>query len=282
MSGRRELPGKASRVIPMSSPTRRRQSAVPSTRLGRAVRLGLMAGEVAFEGMLGSARALAAGRRPTAAGALFSVRNAETLARRLSSLRGAAMKLGQMLSVQGDELLPPEFRQALAILRSQAYAMPIEQLRRVLGREYGAGWRDRFERFDEEPLAAASIGQVHRVVTRDGRDLVLKIQYPGVARSIDSDVDNMATLLRWLDFLPVELDIAGLSGEAKRQLKVEADYLPPCSGARPGSSCRAFTATSRRGASLRSTTSSRSRSIPWPAWTLRSTRATRWHAGSRA
>jgi predicted unusual protein kinase regulating ubiquinone biosynthesis (AarF/ABC1/UbiB family) len=184
-----------------------------------------MAGEVAIGGMLGSARALAAGKRPSAAGLLFSQRNAETLARRLSSLRGAAMKLGQMLSVQGDELLPPEFRQALAILRSQAYAMPTTQLRRVLGREYGAGWQDRFERFDEEPLAAASIGQVHRVLTRDGRDLALKIQYPGVARSIDSDVDNMAMLLRWLDFLPVELDIAGLSAEAKRQLKVEADYL---------------------------------------------------------
>jgi predicted unusual protein kinase regulating ubiquinone biosynthesis (AarF/ABC1/UbiB family) len=209
----------------MPRPTRRRQSAVPSTRIGRAVRLGLMAGEVAIEGMLGSARALAAGRRPTAAGSLLSVRNAETLARRLSSLRGAAMKLGQMLSVQGDELLPPEFRQALAILRSQAYAMPVEQLRRVLGREYGAGWRDKFERFDEEPLAAASIGQVHRALTRDGRDLALKIQYPGVARSIDSDVDNMTTLLKWLNFLPVELDVAGLSAEAKRQLKVEADYL---------------------------------------------------------
>jgi predicted unusual protein kinase regulating ubiquinone biosynthesis (AarF/ABC1/UbiB family) len=209
----------------MSRPTRRRQSAVPSTRLGRAVRLGLMAGEVAIEGVFGSARALAAGKRPTVAGSLFSQRNAETLARRLSSLRGAAMKLGQMLSVQGDELLPPEFRQALAILRSQAYAMPIAQLRRVLGREYGAGWQDRFESFDEEPLAAASIGQVHRALTRDGRDVVLKIQYPGVARSIDSDVDNMATLLRWLNFLPVELDIAGLSAEAKRQLKVEADYL---------------------------------------------------------
>jgi predicted unusual protein kinase regulating ubiquinone biosynthesis (AarF/ABC1/UbiB family) len=189
------------------------------------MRIGLMAGEVALGGMLSSARALAAGRRPTAAGALLSVRNAETLARRLSSLRGAAMKLGQMLSVQGDELLPPEFRQALAILRSQAYAMPAEQLHRVLGREYGAGWQQKFARFDEEPLAAASIGQVHRAETRDGRDLVLKIQYPGVARSIDSDVDNMATLLKWLDFLPVELDIAGLSTEAKRQLRVEADYL---------------------------------------------------------
>jgi predicted unusual protein kinase regulating ubiquinone biosynthesis (AarF/ABC1/UbiB family) len=209
----------------MPRSTRRRQSAVPSTRLGRAVRLGLMAGEVAIEGVVGSARALAAGKRPTITGSLLSQRNAETLARRLSSLRGAAMKLGQMLSVQGDELLPPEFRQALAILRSQAYAMPIAQLRRVLGREYGTGWQNRFERFDEEPIAAASIGQVHRVLTRDGRDLVLKIQYPGVARSIDSDVDNMATLLRWLNFLPVELDIGGLSREAKRQLKVEADYL---------------------------------------------------------
>jgi len=201
----------------------RRQSAVPSTRLGRAVRLGLMAGEVALDGALSSVRQLASGRRPTAANWL-SARNAETLARRLSTLRGAAMKLGQMLSLQ-EELLPAEFRQALALLRAEGYAMPAAQLHRVLGREYGAGWQRRFAGFDEEPVAAASIGQVHRVRTRDGRDLALKIQYPGVARSIDSDVDNLATLLRWLDFLPVELDVAGLAAEAKRQLAVEADYL---------------------------------------------------------
>jgi predicted unusual protein kinase regulating ubiquinone biosynthesis (AarF/ABC1/UbiB family) len=168
-------------------------------------------------------RQLAAGRRPTA-GSWLSARNAETLARRLSTLRGAAMKLGQMLSLQED-LLPAEFRQALAILRSQAYAMPAAQLHRVLGREYGAGWQRHFAAFDDEPIAAASIGQVHRVRTRDRRDLVLKIQYPGVATSIDGDVDNMAMLLRWLDFLPVEIDVAGLAAEAKRQLRVEADYL---------------------------------------------------------
>jgi predicted unusual protein kinase regulating ubiquinone biosynthesis (AarF/ABC1/UbiB family) len=205
------------------STSRRRQSAVPSTRLGRAVRLGLMAGEVALDGALASMRQLAAGRRPSA-GDWLSSRNAETLARRLSTLRGAAMKLGQMLSLQED-VLPAEFRQALAILRSEGYAMPAAQLHRVLGREYGAGWRRLFREFDEEPVAAASIGQVHRVRARDGRDLALKIQYPGVARSIDSDVDNMAMLLRWLDFLPVGLDVAGLAAEAKRQLKVEADYL---------------------------------------------------------
>lgn len=197
---------------------------MPSTRLGRAVRIGLIAGEVALGGVLGSARQLAAGRWPDAS-ALLSAGNADILARRLSALRGAAMKLGQMLSLQGEEILPAEFRDALAILRSQAWAMPAAQLHGVLGREYGAGWQERFLDFDDEPVAAASIGQVHRARARDGRALALKIQYPGVARSIDSDVDNLAMLLRWLDFLPVELDIDGLTVEAKRQLRVEADYL---------------------------------------------------------
>jgi len=201
----------------------RQQSSVPASRIGRAVRLGLMAGEVALDGALASMRQLASGRRPTA-GDWLSVRNAETLARRLSTLRGAAMKLGQMLSLQ-ENLLPPEFRQALALLRAEGYSMPSTQLHRMLGREYGHGWQRRFADFDEEPIAAASIGQVHRARTRDGRELALKIQYPGVARSIDSDVDNLAMLLRWLNFLPVELDVAGLAAEAKRQLKVEADYL---------------------------------------------------------
>ena len=83
----------------------------------------------------------------------------------------------------------------------------------------------RFAKFDDEPIAAASIGQVHRVIAADGRDLALKIQYPGVARSIASDVDNVAALLRLLNLLPVDLDVDGLAAEAKRQLAQEADYL---------------------------------------------------------
>jgi predicted unusual protein kinase regulating ubiquinone biosynthesis (AarF/ABC1/UbiB family) len=95
----------------------------------------------------------------------------------------------------------------------------------VLGREYGTGWERRFASFDHEPVAAASIGQVHRATTADGRDLALKIQYPGVARSIASDVDNVATLLRMFNLLPIDLDVAGIADEAKRQLIQEADYL---------------------------------------------------------
>jgi predicted unusual protein kinase regulating ubiquinone biosynthesis (AarF/ABC1/UbiB family) len=134
------------------------------------------------------------------------------------------MKVGQILSLQADDLIPEEFRNALAMLRSQGYSMPDTLLRRVLGREYGKGWQQRFEHFDYEPVAAASIGQLHRARKHGGRELALKIQYPGVARSVDSDVDNLATLLRRLDFLPTKFDVPALAAEAKRQLKLETDY----------------------------------------------------------
>jgi predicted unusual protein kinase regulating ubiquinone biosynthesis (AarF/ABC1/UbiB family) len=163
--------------------------------------------------------------RGLAATALLSADNARRLAARLARLRGGAMKLGQMLSLQGEDLLPPEFAQALSILRAKAAPMPLGQLRGVLGREYGKGWEQRFEDFDYQPIAAASIGQVHRARTKDGRDLALKIQYPGIARSIRSDVDNLATLLRLLDVLPGDADISAITAEAARQLGQEADYL---------------------------------------------------------
>jgi len=156
--------------------------------------------------------------------AFLTVANAEKLAKRLAGMRGAAMKMGQMLSMEGADILPKEFANALAMLRDSANTMPLTQIRRVMGREYGKGWEDRFLDFDYIPIAAASIGQVHRAITSDGRDLALKIQYPGVAKSINSDVDNMAMFLRLANLLPVEMDIDGLIQESKRQLHQEADY----------------------------------------------------------
>jgi len=203
----------------------RRPSSVPGTRLGRLLGLGLAAGELVLGGMAESVRRLAEGERLGAAQTLLTAANARRLAARLARLRGAAMKLGQLLSLEGDDLLSREAAAALAVLRSGADAMPLAQLHRVLGREYGKGWRDRFQRFDEEPIAAASIGQVHHARTRDGRDVALKVQYPGVARSIDADVDNVAALLRLIDILPHGIDVAAIAAEAKRQLHQEADYL---------------------------------------------------------
>jgi predicted unusual protein kinase regulating ubiquinone biosynthesis (AarF/ABC1/UbiB family) len=183
-----------------------------------------MAGEFAAGGLTDGAKRLLGSGPVDAASVFLSAPRAKKLARRLSQMRGAAMKLGQLLSLEGDDLLPPEFAEALAVLRATADTMPASQVRRALGRAYGKGWEARFREFDFDPLAAASIGQVHRAVTADGREVALKIQYPGVARSIDSDVNNLASLLRMTRILPVEVDISEIVAEAKRQLKQEADY----------------------------------------------------------
>jgi len=130
-----------------------------------------------------------------------------------------------MLSMDTGLVLPDELTAILARMRDDARHMPPKQLQTVLNAEWGEGWHRRFARFDVRPFAAASIGQVHRAVTRDGRDLAIKVQYPGVAESIDADVDNVASLLRISNLLPSTLDIAPLLTEAKRQLHEEADYV---------------------------------------------------------
>jgi len=208
----------------MPADTKRKRGAVPTSRLGRALRFGMLTGELALSAAVGTAKQFSSGKPVNLATAMLTPGNAEMLARRLAVLRGPAMKLGQLLSLSGEELVPEEFRRALDVLRSQGYAMPDSQLRRVLGREYGKGWQQKFAQFEFEPVAAASIGQIHRARKHGGRELALKIQYPGVARSVDSDVDNLAALLRRLDFLPLQLDVPALTAEAKRQLKLETDY----------------------------------------------------------
>ena len=201
-----------------------RHRAVPSGRLARLGTFGRLAGGVAGGMVAEGARRLAAGERPRLGDLVLTPANAARVADRLSHLRGAAMKLGQMISMDAGDLLPPELSTILARLRDQAYRMPPQQLDGVLRTEWGADWRRRFKRFEASPVAAASIGQVHRAELPDGRRLAVKVQYPGVAGSIGSDVDNVATLLRVSNLLPPALNLKPLLAEAKRQLAEEADY----------------------------------------------------------
>jgi len=199
--------------------------AVPSGRGSRLARLGWMATGIAGSMVAEGARQLAQGNRPKMSDLLLTPANARRVADQLAKLRGAAMKVGQLVSMETGDLLPPALAEILARLRADARAMPRAQLARVLETQWGKGWEKRFSHFSYTPLAAASIGQVHRAQTRDGRDLAIKIQYPGVRESIDSDVDNVAGLLRMSGLLPRELDIKPLLRDAKRQLHDEADYL---------------------------------------------------------
>jgi len=197
---------------------------VPSGRLARLGAFGQIAAGVAGSVVTQGARALANGERPSLSDLLLTPANATRVTDQLSRLRGAAMKLGQMISLDAGDMLPPELTVILARLRDSAHVMPPAQLEKVLAASWGAGWRRRFRRFDARPVAAASIGQVHRAELPDGRVLAIKVQYPGVARSIDADVDNVATLLKLSGLLPASLDVAPLLTEAKRQLHEEADY----------------------------------------------------------
>jgi len=183
-----------------------------------------MAGGVAGNMLLAGVRELAQGKRPKLSDLLLTPTNVQRITQQLAQMRGAAMKVGQLISMDAGDLLPPELAAILARLRSDAHAMPQRQVQAVLSANWGAKWQQRFEPFDFTPIAAASIGQVHRAYTRDGRDLAIKIQYPGVRKSISSDVDNVAALLRLSGLLPKTLDIAPLLHEAKRQLREEADY----------------------------------------------------------
>ncbi len=202
-----------------------RSRKVPSSRAARMGAFGRLAGGVASGVLAEGARRLARGERPSLRDAILTPGNATRLADRLSHLRGAAMKMGQMISMDAGDMLPPELAQIIARVREQADRMPPNQLRDVLDKEWGKGWLTRFAKFNPRPIAAASIGQVHRAVTKDGREIAIKVQYPGVKESIDADVDNVASLLKLSGLLPPELPIQPLLEEAKRQLHEEADYV---------------------------------------------------------
>jgi predicted unusual protein kinase regulating ubiquinone biosynthesis (AarF/ABC1/UbiB family) len=187
--------------------------------------MGQLAGGIAGGMVSEGARQIARGQRPGISELLLTPGNLKRIADRLSEMRGAAMKVGQLISMDNGHLIPPQLSELLAQLRENAHAMPMLQLAEVLERNWGSSWASHFSRFHFSPMAAASIGQVHKAVLKDGQQLAVKIQYPGIGRSIDSDVDNVGTLLNLFNLLPQEFDAGPLLSEAKKQLHLEADYL---------------------------------------------------------
>lgn len=203
---------------------RSRQRAVPAGRIARLGTFGRLVGGVAGGMVAEGARRIASGEGINARDLLLTPGNVQRLTDRLSHLRGAAMKMGQMISLDAGDFLPDDLSTILARLRDQGNFMPARQLDSVLRAEWGPDWRKQFRWFNPRPIAAASIGQVHKALTRDGEELAIKVQYPGVAKSIDSDVDNVMTLLKVAGFAPPELEMGKLMAAAKQQLHEEADY----------------------------------------------------------
>jgi len=199
-------------------------ASIPRGRFSRLGKLSSLAGRVAGNMLAEGVSELAKGNRPKIKDLLLTPTNAMRVADQLAQMRGAAMKVGQMISMDAGDMLPAQLTDLLARLRSDAKSMPEKELISLLKARWGESWQKNFIQFPLQPIAAASIGQVHKVITQDFKRLAIKIQYPGIKQSINSDVDNVATLIKMTGLLPKELDIKPLLAEAKKQLHDEADY----------------------------------------------------------
>ena len=204
-----------------------RENSVPATQFGRVLGFGTLAAQLAL-GMTGERVARMTGLGGGRDDGGISEASAERLAEALCRMRGAALKLGQMMSIQDtDGYLPPALEKALARVRESADYMPEKQLRRQLEEQLGADWDAGVTDFDLIPIAAASIGQVHRAKLDDdvGTTVAIKVQYPGVATSIESDLRNLKVLVTTFNVLPKGLYIDEIMSVAGGELKEECDYV---------------------------------------------------------
>ncbi|KAK8967337.1 hypothetical protein KSP40_PGU005406 [Platanthera guangdongensis] len=216
-------------VVPLKM-RRPRERRVPSTPFSRALGFAGLGAGLAWGTVQESASRLLYGTpkiegKQSTLSPLLSERNAERLALSLCRMRGAALKLGQMLSIQDESLIPPTILAALDIVRQGADVMPRSQLNEVLDAELGTIWPSKLQSFDYEPVASASIGQVHRAVMKNGLEVAMKIQYPGVAHSIDSDIENLGRLLDYTNLIPKGLYIDRAMKVAREELSKECDYV---------------------------------------------------------
>jgi predicted unusual protein kinase regulating ubiquinone biosynthesis (AarF/ABC1/UbiB family) len=199
---------------------------IPRRTAARTAKLASLPLGVAGRTAAGWGRRLAGGNSDEISAQLVA-KSAEQLFAVLGELKGGAMKFGQALSVfeaaVPDELAGP-FRESLTKLQHAAPPMPTRDVHRMLAEQFGRGWRERFRDFDEVPAASASIGQVHRAVWRDGREVAVKVQYPGAEEALRSDLRQLSRMSRLLQPLIPGQDVKPLVAELQERMEEELDY----------------------------------------------------------
>jgi len=202
---------------------------LPTGRWRRAAKVGRLAGGQTARGYATRATNLTRsveGRRE--ADARRQMEAADQIFDVLGQMKGAAMKVGQVASFIDTGAFPPEFQERiqakLAELRDAAPRVPFAKLRKVAEADLGERLEDAFSEFDEQAVAAASIGQVYRARLRDGRAVAVKIQYPGVARAVRADLQNLGLIMRVAKRIAPGMDAKAMTREIRERLTDELDY----------------------------------------------------------
>ena len=202
---------------------------IPTSRLQRSATIGRLATGTAVKQL--ATRAANVVRGDEASREALERRHVETaeqIVAVLGTMKGAAMKLGQVMSFLDVGLVPEEFRdefqRKLAELRDSAPAVPFAEMRGVIESERDERLEDSFAEFDSEPIAAASIGQVYRARLHDGRVVAVKVQYPGAAAAVRADLQNFGMLVRLMARLAPELDAKEIAEEVRERISEELDY----------------------------------------------------------
>ncbi|KAI9281942.1 ABC1 family-domain-containing protein [Sporodiniella umbellata] len=218
---------------PPTSDKRRelKESHIPTSRFGRLWNYGTLATGMGVGAINESFKRATGISKDSSGSVLLSESNVNRLVEKLSRMRGAALKMGQMLSIQGIQAagkssgMPPQLEQVLLRVHDSANYMPQKQMEKVMSSELGSEWRAHFKDFSPIPIAAASIGQVHAAtLASNNEQVVIKIQYPGVAESIDSDLSNLKALVTFSNLLPRGLYLDNTIKVTKEELSWECDY----------------------------------------------------------
>ncbi len=207
----------------------RRNEKIPQGRLRRTAKLGGTLGGQAAR--YAGTRAAGLTRSEQQAQERMEARHLETamaMVRTLGEMKGAAMKIGQLASFIDTEFLPPEYaeiyQRELGKLRTSAPPMPWPNVQLVIEEDYGEPVSEHFSEFEPEAFAAASIGQVHRAKLLDGREVAVKIQYPGVAEALEADLRNAGMIMRLAKAIAPGLDAKAVARELRERVLEELDY----------------------------------------------------------
>ncbi|GFO03900.1 Atypical kinase coq8a, mitochondrial [Plakobranchus ocellatus] len=210
---------------------RAQERRVPASRISRLMNYGGLAAGLSM-GALAEVTKRSLGLKEEAQGAgkldanpFLTEANAERIVNTLCRVRGAALKLGQIISIQDNAFINPQLQSIFERVRQSADFMPVWQMKKAMAKDLGPDWREKLAEFDEKPFAAASIGQVHKGKLHNGMDVALKIQYPGVGDSIDSDINNLMAVMNVGNILPEGLYVKSVIDSARKELSWEVDYL---------------------------------------------------------